>query len=540
MTTSLPRSILSLSYPLDIAFEAALPSKLSYSTPTPKMPPLVVQLLRRKFDPSVPSSEFYQQWRHPSDVFSVLLILGGDVVGRALAQLAGSPVTPVAFSFGMSSTLGLNISTRASPRRKCPLADHLVIHPLGWVAYAVTAVVSAIGENKLMPLPDCACKVINGRTGYVRDNSSWVIGRVMRDFESWMDQGKPQGPISTRLLEIRKAKEKDVGSGQHVSMPSRTGLCVSIYKAELARPGYPGYNGLYFIGFVTSIVQLGIAAIPCSIYGNWGILLVTASGIILSFATGSISQWSKEKWACRRNSEKTVILTRGSGSQHAIVIIGDGKGLDLEDLAAGPTNVDVSASYTTRIAMIILAALWILILITAAGIKQNTWFLLPIGGIGMLDNILVAGWRRFPKDFGMRLTFENVIGELKVMDTLFAVEEAYPRVGRSMLKTFFPGRLRTKEKERWDDYEQLANTLDESKNIARGNTQIQSTQANTNSNNSQANGTGRPGEARRGGEDASRDAGTEGESVGKGAPGHADEHGEPGVDVLESGTMDRG
>merc|ERR1712093_866825 len=115
------------------------------------------------------------QWENPSDVFSVLLILGGDVVERALAQLAGSPVTPVAFSFG-------------------------------WVAYAVTAVVSAIGENKLMPLPDCACKVINGRTGYVRDNSSWIIGRIVRDFESWMDDGKPQGPIHihrSRMLHQR-------------------------------------------------------------------------------------------------------------------------------------------------------------------------------------------------------------------------------------------------------------------------------------------------------------------------------------------------
>jgi hypothetical protein len=68
------------------------------------MPPLVFQLLRRKFDPGVPSGQFSDQWKNPGDVFSVLLILGGDVVGRALAQLAGSPVTPVAFSFGTSSS----------------------------------------------------------------------------------------------------------------------------------------------------------------------------------------------------------------------------------------------------------------------------------------------------------------------------------------------------------------------------------------------------------------------------------------------------
>lgn len=66
------------------------------------MPPVVIDFVRRSFNPGEPSSEFWTQWKNPSDVFSVLLILGGDVVGRALAQLAGSAVTPVAFSFGMS------------------------------------------------------------------------------------------------------------------------------------------------------------------------------------------------------------------------------------------------------------------------------------------------------------------------------------------------------------------------------------------------------------------------------------------------------
>jgi hypothetical protein len=45
--------------------------------------------------------ELSYQLTNPSDIFSVLLILGGDVVWRAIAQLAGLPVTPVAFSFGV-------------------------------------------------------------------------------------------------------------------------------------------------------------------------------------------------------------------------------------------------------------------------------------------------------------------------------------------------------------------------------------------------------------------------------------------------------
>ena len=40
------------------------------------------------------------QFLNPNDIFSILLILGGEVVARAVAQLAGSGLTPVTFSFG--------------------------------------------------------------------------------------------------------------------------------------------------------------------------------------------------------------------------------------------------------------------------------------------------------------------------------------------------------------------------------------------------------------------------------------------------------
>ncbi|SPO00289.1 uncharacterized protein DNG_03134 [Cephalotrichum gorgonifer] len=392
------------------------------------MAPAILPAIRRHFDPGVPSGDFSSQWEYPTDVFSVLLILGGDVVGRALAQLVGSRVTPVAFSFG-------------------------------WVAYAVQTVLSVIGEKKLIADPDYACKVINGRTGYVRDNSSWVIGRVVRDFDSWMHDSKRGAEIRTHLQQMlakrwerdrRAAEDKKRGSGEDVPRPSRAGLLVSVFTADRAEPGHPDCDWVYILGFPVAILQLGVAAIPCGLFGDWSILLVTAAGILLAFGTGGIGQWTEEKWACRRNSNKTVILTRGNGSQHAIVIIGDGKGLDLEDLAAGPSGVAASTPYTTIVTVTILAVLWILLLITAAGIKQNTWFLIAVGAIGIVQNILVAGWPRSPEAFGIPLREEkHVFGEQKVMDTLFAVEDKYPRVGRSMLDTFFPGKLLPEEEERW-------------------------------------------------------------------------------------------
>jgi hypothetical protein len=54
------------------------------------------------------------QWLNPSDALSILLLLGPDIVQRAVAQQAGRSITPVAFSFG-------------------------------WVAYATGALLSAFG-----------------------------------------------------------------------------------------------------------------------------------------------------------------------------------------------------------------------------------------------------------------------------------------------------------------------------------------------------------------------------------------------------------
>jgi alpha-glucosidase (family GH31 glycosyl hydrolase) len=66
------------------------------------MAPFVPTLAARAagFNPGDASSGFSTQYTNPNDVFSVLLILGGDVVARALAQLTGRTIGPPSFSFG--------------------------------------------------------------------------------------------------------------------------------------------------------------------------------------------------------------------------------------------------------------------------------------------------------------------------------------------------------------------------------------------------------------------------------------------------------
>ena len=63
------------------------------------------------------------RWLNPTDVSTILMVIGGDVVQKALAQSTGKPFTPVCFSFGC-------------------------------VAYAFTALVDIIGDGRLLPAPD--------------------------------------------------------------------------------------------------------------------------------------------------------------------------------------------------------------------------------------------------------------------------------------------------------------------------------------------------------------------------------------------------
>lgn len=80
----------------------------------------------------------------------------------------------------------------------------------------MTAVVSAVCENKLIPTADFPSKVINGKDGFVRDNYSWIIGRVVRAFESWMDE-QP----GANITRAKDSKEEDSNSNV-VQTPVRT------------------------------------------------------------------------------------------------------------------------------------------------------------------------------------------------------------------------------------------------------------------------------------------------------------------------------
>jgi len=320
-----------------------------------------------------------------------------------------------------------------------------------------------------MPSPDCPCVLINAESGHSRENSSWILGRMVRDFEKWLEDAKSPDPgkkpirdaLNKTIEETWKRKRETRESAKlegsprdlqptstKIARPKRVGLCISVYRAERAIPGFSGRDWLYYSGILAGVVQLGLAAIPIGLYRDWGVMVITAGGILLSLATGALPQWRCEKWACRLlEKEKTVILTRGNGSQHAIVIIGQAGSLNLEDLASGPASVDNSTTISTKVFIVVLWIFWIILLVSAAGLQQHTWFLLLIGGLGIIQNLIVAGSPRRPEDFGLPLKFQQVFVDAKVSSALCAVEQVYPRVGRSMVTTFFNAGLRPHEEE---------------------------------------------------------------------------------------------
>lgn len=386
------------------------------------MPPFYKHFLKaRDFDLNAPSAAFKAQWASPTNyAFTILLLLGGDVVSRALAQLAGGRFTPVAFSFG-------------------------------WVSYATSAINSAIGEFKLMPGADTPVTVINTANGQSRGNGSWVLGRAMRDFEYWMG-----APVEAKVNELKKSKwqydkdraQKEGKDPNKVGFPAHAGLVVSFWKFDPNKKDQfqkPGKDLLFWSGVAVAILQLGISAIPFGVYGNWGVFLVTASAILLCLLTGCQPQWNREKWACRQiepGKKRTYVMTRGNGAQHVIVVECDGCGLNLEDLCTGFNNLDAPAiSMTTRLVMIVLGVLWVVLLITSSALTDQSWFLIAVGGIGMLQNMFVAGWSRKPEALGMPLIFIDVVGSPKVSATIMEAERAYSTVGRALVGTFFPGGL---------------------------------------------------------------------------------------------------
>lgn len=410
------------------------------------------------------------------------------MIQSALAQLTGPPFVPICFSFG-------------------------------WVSYAFSTITALVSDGRLMPPTDYSCKVFNLETGYARTNRSWIIGRLLRDLEK---------PLSNEAL------------------------CVSVYEAKdrpAERKDWSGMSKSTKFGLGAIVFQIGVAIIPLVLTQDWGILTITAAGTVIALLTAALPQWRVEKLACRDESKKKIAITVGNGSRHVIVVLGEGRALDLEDMAggegprhgrpwiksgwylkyvdgngramkfdreiaykeymdqhrivtkppilwigrwvgmryfqwyqknkaiqrpedwkiieayAGKHNLTVQVKlfwglpipfWLTRLSVTILILLWTVVLISVLALKQDAWYLVAIGSIGMIQNAIVAAASREPKRRGIHLNNLPMIfiGE-KVQDVLMDLDRWEAGCGRSLLKEFFPAGLDVPkdrgEQDWWDE-----------------------------------------------------------------------------------------
>jgi hypothetical protein len=236
-------------------------------------------------------SQLKAQWKNPGDILSVLLIVGADVISTALAQFNGQSFRPVAFSFG-------------------------------WVAYAYAYLFKTAGRLKATPDADLPSLLVNCGTGVVRENCSWILGRILHHRAMWMP---------TEAITVPRPNAQNIQS--FLDPGTKHIICaISIFEPSSSKPqGDPLIDRVLWTGIVVAILQLGIAAIPCGLYREWDILAVTACGTALAWLMGFLQERSNQT---RKNTNKTFALVKGRSSGDVIVILGNGSGLDLEDLAS--------------------------------------------------------------------------------------------------------------------------------------------------------------------------------------------------------------
>lgn len=223
------------------------------------------------------------------------------------------------------------------------------------VSYAISAMRSAMGDNRLMPKPELECKLINAESGYARNNHSWVLSRMLRDFDFWrprkcderkaeklaelrVNNQKQQAQIVSELAQTTNDEAKNELQKKLERLPStediRVALRVSVWECDAAT-GQGSGDSVYWSGILISALQLGIAALPWGLYDEWYTFLITGAGTVLAYTSDVLPQWREEKILVRRvKSPKSVLLTEGNGADDVVLILCSKGLLDLEALAA--------------------------------------------------------------------------------------------------------------------------------------------------------------------------------------------------------------
>jgi hypothetical protein len=319
------------------------------------------------------TEELLNQWKNPADILSLLLLIGGNIVQMAITQLVGY----------CTCRNGHQSPSKLGPRRFLPLCVPLtpVAFSFGWVALSVNLLLSSVGDKKLLPAPERSAMVINCANAYQRDNKSWVLERLLRDHELAV-------PINNKTDSLR----------------------IDIFELGPLRKVRTDF--VWWLGWLTIAMQIGIAIVPWVLYGDWGVMMVVLSGNLLVSLTCAPPQWRDEKWSVRGlKKDNVTCLTRGNGHKHVMVFIGSPECPDLEVYATSSST----PRWETSPVIAAISVLWLCLLLSVIALKNNSWFLVGTGALGMIQNVHAAGAARDPATAGLQMTKfnrkESIVGK---------------------------------------------------------------------------------------------------------------------------------
>ncbi|KAI0824376.1 hypothetical protein BC628DRAFT_1379245 [Trametes gibbosa] len=270
------------------------------------------------------------------------------------------------------------------------------------------------------------CTVINARSGYARTNRSAVLEHLLRS---------------------------------HATEPARGGLTVTfLYTSQ--RPGGLVNDVVSYTALATIVGQLIVAGILPSLgIGSDRILSITAAGTVLSSAAGLLvrRQQQREIHTARDvppERRDVVCITSGNGSAEAVVIVNEGGGVRIEDLAACRAG---RLGFLATFGLGLLVALWAAVLMALTTLDPvDAWCVLALCSAGTAYTAYAARQWQSGAALGFKFVEERktVVRADKVMEVLMKAEEVETGVGSALLPVFFPGQLRPEEELWWAERKQ--------------------------------------------------------------------------------------